>query len=58
MDFHTDRCPCCAAKCKFLDNSCYNPDCVFEGMDKRIAKKIIFAWNKFYSNMIYFICNP
>ena len=31
-----DQCPSCRQKCEFLDNSCYTPDCQYEGVDKRI----------------------
>ena len=34
-----ERCPACTEKCQFLDNTCYTPDCQYEGMDKRIGKK-------------------
>jgi rubredoxin len=38
-DAPPDQCQSCKVKCVFLDNSCYTPDCVCDGMDKRIAKK-------------------
>ncbi len=31
-----DTCPSCKVKCEFLDNTCYTPDCEYEGTDKRI----------------------
>ncbi|MFO7495932.1 MAG: hypothetical protein R6X05_09920 [Desulfobacterales bacterium] len=34
-----EKCPACKEKCQFLDNTCYTPDCQYEGVDKRIGKK-------------------
>lgn len=31
-----EECPSCKEKCGFIDNTCYTPDCGFEGTDKRI----------------------
>jgi len=31
-----DECPSCQAKCEFVDNTCYTPDCQDVGTDKRI----------------------
>ena len=36
VDVPPDQCPSCKEKCEFLDNTCYTPDCEFEGTDKRI----------------------
>ena len=38
-DAHPHECPSCKGKCEFLDNTCYTPDCAYEGTDDRIAKK-------------------
>jgi len=35
-DAPPDQCPSCKEKCEFLDNTCYTPDCEFDGKDKRI----------------------
>jgi rubredoxin len=35
-DTPPDECPSCKEKCEFVDNTCYTPDCEFEGTDKRI----------------------
>jgi rubrerythrin len=35
-DTPPDQCPSCKEKCEFLDNSCYTPDCQYEGTDNRI----------------------
>ena len=32
-----EQCPSCKEKCEFLDNTCYTPDCVTDGIDKRIG---------------------
>lgn len=32
-----EECPSCKEKCKFVDNSCYTPDCQAEQVDKRIS---------------------
>jgi rubrerythrin len=29
-------CPVCSRKCEFLNVTCYQPDCGFTGMDKRL----------------------
>ena len=29
-------CPACKQKCAFLNVTCYEPDCGFTGMDKRL----------------------
>ena len=29
-------CPACRQKCAFLNVTCYEPDCGFTGMDKRL----------------------
>jgi rubredoxin len=29
-------CPACKQKCEFLNITCYQPDCGFTGMDKRL----------------------
>jgi rubrerythrin len=29
-------CPSCKQKCEFLNVTCYQPDCGFTGMDKRL----------------------
>ena len=29
-------CPVCKQKCEFLNVTCYEPDCGFTGMDKRL----------------------
>jgi rubredoxin len=34
-----EQCPSCKAKCEFVDNSCYTPDCQDKKVDERIAKK-------------------
>lgn len=31
-----ETCPVCARKCEFLNVTCYQPDCGFTGMDKRL----------------------
>jgi len=31
-----EECPSCKAKCEFLNNTCYTPDCKTQGIDKRI----------------------
>ncbi|MBU4316576.1 MAG: hypothetical protein KKF30_04805 [Proteobacteria bacterium] len=31
-----ETCPSCKAKCEFVDNSCYTPDCEQSGIDSRI----------------------
>jgi rubredoxin len=28
-----EKCPSCKEKCDFLDNTCYTPDCQYEGKD-------------------------
>jgi len=33
------ECPSCKAKCDFVDNSCYTPDCISSGTDSRIGIK-------------------
>jgi rubredoxin len=38
-DAHPNECPSCKEKCEFLDNTCYTPDCAYEGKDNRIGKK-------------------
>lgn len=35
-DAPPEKCPSCKEKCEFLDNTCYTPDCQFEGKDPRI----------------------
>ncbi len=30
------ECPSCKEKYEFVDNTCYTPDCGFEGTDKRV----------------------
>jgi len=35
-DAPPNECPSCKEKCEFLDNTCYTPDCEFDGKDKRI----------------------
>jgi rubredoxin len=35
-DAPPEECPSCKKKCEFLDNTCYTPDCQFDGTDKRI----------------------
>ncbi len=37
-DAHPNECPSCKEKCEFLDNTCYTPDCEYEGTDGRIGK--------------------
>ena len=37
-DAHPNECPSCKEKCEFLDNTCYTPDCAYEGTDDRIGK--------------------
>ena len=37
-DAHPNECPSCKQKCEFLDNTCYTPDCAYEGTDQRIGK--------------------
>jgi rubredoxin len=37
-DAHPDECPSCKEKCEFVDNTCYTPDCAYEGTDDRIGK--------------------
>ncbi len=34
-----DQCPSCKAKCEFVDNSCYTPDCEEKGVDDRIGRQ-------------------
>ncbi len=36
-----EQCPSCKEKCEFLDNTCYTPDCVAEGVDERIGQMCI-----------------
>jgi len=31
-----ELCPSCKQKCEFLNVTCYQPDCGFTGMDKRL----------------------
>jgi len=31
-----EACPSCKTKCEFVDNTCYTPDCQYEGTDSRI----------------------
>jgi rubrerythrin len=31
-----ELCPVCKQKCAFLNVTCYEPDCGFTGMDKRL----------------------
>jgi rubredoxin len=31
-----ETCPSCKQKCEFMDNTCYTPDCQYEGKDPRI----------------------
>jgi rubrerythrin len=31
-----EECPVCKQKCVFLNVTCYEPDCGFTGMDKRL----------------------
>ncbi|MCF8109276.1 MAG: hypothetical protein K9J81_09815 [Desulfohalobiaceae bacterium] len=38
-DTPPEQCPSCQQKCQFLDNTCYTPDCEFEGKDPRIGGK-------------------
>jgi len=33
-------CPSCKQKCEFLNVTCYQPDCGFTGMDKRLKLKV------------------
>jgi len=35
-DAPPEKCPSCKEKCEFLDNTCYTPDCQFDGKDQRI----------------------
>ena len=37
-DAHPNECPSCKEKCEFVDNTCYTPDCAYEGKDDRIGK--------------------
>ena len=34
-----EECPACKAKCRFVDNTCYTPDCAPAGVDPRVASK-------------------
>ncbi|MDY0133275.1 MAG: hypothetical protein RBR53_11485 [Desulforegulaceae bacterium] len=34
-----ETCPSCKQKCEFVDNTCYTPDCQWEGKDERIGHK-------------------
>ena len=36
-DSFPKECPSCKKKCEFLDNTCYTPDCQYDGTDKRIG---------------------
>lgn len=38
-DTPPEKCPGCQKKCEFLNNTCYTPDCEYEGKDKRIGGK-------------------
>lgn len=38
-DAPPEQCPSCKAKCEFVDNSCYTPDCENKGIDERIGTK-------------------
>jgi rubredoxin len=38
-DSPPDKCPGCNKNCQFMDNTCYTPDCQFDGVDHRIGKK-------------------
>lgn len=38
-DAPPEQCPSCKAKCEFVDNSCYTPDCADKGIDERIGTK-------------------
>lgn len=31
-----EKCPSCKQTCEFVDNTCYTPDCQYQGMDPRI----------------------
>jgi rubredoxin len=33
-------CPSCQQKCAFLNVTCYEPDCGFTGMDKRLKPRV------------------
>lgn len=33
------ECPSCKEKCRFVDNTCYTPDCTVSGVDQRVASK-------------------
>ena len=33
-------CPSCKQKCEFLNVTCYQPDCGFTGMDKRLKSRV------------------
>jgi rubredoxin len=35
-DTPPEKCPSCKEKCKFLNNTCYTPDCADTGKDPRI----------------------
>ena len=35
-DAPPEKCPSCKEKCDFLDNTCYTPDCQYDGKDPRI----------------------
>ena len=37
-DIPPDKCPSCKENCQFLNNTCYTPDCAYEGTDNRIGK--------------------
>jgi rubredoxin len=37
-DTPPEECPSCKGKCEFVDNTCYTPDCGFQGTDKRVRK--------------------
>ena len=37
MNKTVHECPSCKEKCEFLDNTCYTPDCQYDGTDKRIG---------------------
>jgi len=34
-----EQCPSCKARCEFVDNSCYTPDCEEKGVDDRVGRK-------------------
>jgi len=38
-DMPPKACPSCNKVCEFLDNTCYTPDCQWDGKDDRIAPK-------------------